>query len=172
MNLFEIKRFFSCLLKSFLVMGLVFPISFSVGAVPLSSWDKKIDNVDERFKVLLEWNAVLDNETQLLWVKQPSDDIVRWKDALRRCNYLALGNRLGWRLPTIAELTSLTSGSGMGISYFGPFHVLPGVWSSTETGLNSDEAWFLHTGLYFATPSSKKSFYAAWCVRGKHPSFH
>lgn len=42
--------------------------SLPAGAIPLESWDDKIPNANQRFKVLPEFGgmAVLDKETQLM----------------------------------------------------------------------------------------------------------
>jgi hypothetical protein len=77
------------------------------------SWDQKLQCDTQatcpRFIVLSNWNsdAVLDRETGLVWEKSPSTSTVNFSGAVRRCNTLTVGNRKGWRLPTIQELASL-----------------------------------------------------------------
>ena len=51
--------------------------------------------------------AVLDKETGLVWAKSPSQSWTSWQDAKNRCTNLVLGGRMGWRLPTLEELSSL-----------------------------------------------------------------
>src|SRR5262245_16126723 len=93
-------------------------------APPLHSWSEVI--LANRFVVLNSFNgeAVLDNETGLVWEQSPGDtdrdgdvdqdDALDWYSALSHCYKKAVGgriNRKGWRLPTIEELASLVDTS-------------------------------------------------------------
>jgi hypothetical protein len=78
------------------------------------SWDQKLQCDTQatcpRFIVLTNWdsNAVLDRETGLVWQRSPVQGTANWNNAHFQCNYVTTtGNRMGWRLPTIQELTSL-----------------------------------------------------------------
>lgn len=73
------------------------------------SWDQQIPAA-QRFIVLSNWNneAVLDRETGLVWERSPiSATRIGWFDAIAECESLAVASRLGWRLPSVQELTSL-----------------------------------------------------------------
>jgi len=78
------------------------------------SWDQQqqcdTQATCPRFLVLSDWidasnpsggAAVMDRETGLVWERSPSTS------PGRPCHYSTVGNRLGWRFPTIQELTSL-----------------------------------------------------------------
>jgi hypothetical protein len=69
-----------------------------------------------RFVVLADWSseAVLDRETGLVWERSPSTATFTWRTAHYRCNPLAIGGRLGWRVPTIQEAASLIDPSAPG----------------------------------------------------------
>jgi hypothetical protein len=76
------------------------------------TWDKTIP-VAQRFVNALDTNAsgayeaVLDKETGLVWAKAPDSVGRTWDEADVYCTTLNLGGRMGWRLPTVAELSSL-----------------------------------------------------------------
>jgi hypothetical protein len=95
------KAFYYWILRACLATVLIFPTITSLNAAPLTSWDKKINNAAQRFKVLPELGGVLDNETQLIWEQLPEYNYDKWDWASRHCNQLKLGNRFGWRLPTL-----------------------------------------------------------------------
>ena len=77
------------------------------------SWNQKLqcDTAAScpRFIVLANWDskAVLDRETGLVWERNPSTAGFTWNSAVGRCNRLNVGNRFGWRLPSLQELSSL-----------------------------------------------------------------
>jgi Protein of unknown function (DUF1566) len=77
----------------------------------LRSWSRKINNARERFEVLHQFNdeAVLDRETQLVWERAPQDPFLpgTFSVAVADCYARIAGGRMGWRLPTVEELTSL-----------------------------------------------------------------
>jgi len=74
----------------------------------LPSWDRKMAPAN-RFVVLTNWNseAVLDKETGLVWERSPLTTDVSWSGALSYCINKKVGERKGWRLPSIPELASL-----------------------------------------------------------------
>jgi len=61
----------------------------------MSSWDKKIAN--GRFQLLQDFNneAVLDQETGLVWERQPSNQNVAWSNARLACAQKSVGGRGG-----------------------------------------------------------------------------
>jgi len=75
----------------------------------MSTWDKRINNVAQRFRVLNAFNneAVLDRETGLVWERSPSTQTLAWSNARLFCAQKAVGGRGGWRLPAFNELASL-----------------------------------------------------------------
>ena len=118
------------------------------------SWDQQLP-ASTRFIVLSNWGgaAVLDRETGLVWEKSPSTSTNKgWHSAQSYCNGLAVGNRKGWRLPTIQELASLVDPS---VPYPGPTlpagHPFSNVqsshyWSATTYAYNASQAWDVFFG--------------------------
>ena len=139
------------------------------------SWDQTLPS-STRFIVLSNFNsqAVLDRETGLVWERSPSTTAVPGFTSLD-CTNKTVGNRRGWRLPTIHELTSLIdpTQSGPALPSGNPFqiqNVSGAYWSATivdEVDGTSPRAWTmsLHNGFaIFALKSTNGLF--NWCVRG------
>ncbi len=137
------------------------------------SWDQTLP-ASTRFIVLSNMNsaAVLDRETGLVWERSPSTEILAWDRAHFHCNNLIVGNRKGWRLPTLQEVMSLIDPSA---SPPGP--LLPAghpfinvttslVWSATTNFGDPSHAWgvILQDGNEFVT--NKGGGAAVWCIRG------
>lgn len=136
-----------------------------------------------RFQVLVQFGgaAVLDRETGLVWEKSPHSGAFTWLlspvgggssgGAHDHCNRLVLGGRMGWRLPTLQELTSLLDvGAPNNLTLGHPFAVLPPwnigefIWSATTSADNTNNAWAINLAGNAGT-FSKGSLSHAWCVR-------
>jgi hypothetical protein len=77
-----------------------------------SAWSQTLaPNV--RFVILSNFNhdAVLDRETGLVWARRTVKESEAGFFAGLVCRSLVIGNRMGWRLPTMAELQSLVDPS-------------------------------------------------------------
>lgn len=131
-----------------------------------------------RFVVLSNFNseAVLDRETGLVWERSPSTELFTWHVAHVRCNeFVTLGNRLGWRLPTVNELASLVdpSRSDPALPAGHPFtNVLLSeyYWSATTDSRVIDNKWVV--GFFgdgdVGNGRNKNGSRFVWCVRGGH----
>jgi hypothetical protein len=93
----------------------------------LKSWSRRINDATERFEVLKKFKneAVLDRETQLVWERAPQDPFLLgiFSVAVEHCYARIVDGRMGWRLPTVEELTSLlvetpTTNPGIRLSVF------------------------------------------------------
>jgi hypothetical protein len=144
------------------------------------AWDQTLPAAT-RFIVLSNMgsNAVLDRETGLVWEKSPlspsgaETGLRDWLSAQDSCNRKTVGNRKGWRLPTLQELTSLVDGDPANTSSprlppGHPFTIVPSFlyWSATAGAKNTSSAWvvtFIDGGM--ASVDRSLSFFV-WCVRG------
>jgi len=114
------------------------------------SWDQKLQcdtlSTCPRFVVLsnLSNGAVLDRESGLVWA-QSTSSYGNYQYATTACQNLPIGNRVGWRLPTVQELMSLIDPSAPGLLK------LPAGHPFTVAGLNpaSREFWTLTAYAYF-----------------------
>jgi len=124
-----------------------------------------------RFQVVLFGNAaVFDRETGLVWEQSPDTTPQNWLNAQARCNTKTVGNRQGWRLPTLQERASLVDPTVR----FGP--TLPAnpftnvrasiYWSATTAAGNPAFAWFVSFDNGQVGNTSKSDAHFVWCVRG------
>jgi len=147
-------------------------------AIP-PSWDTQI-NEPSRFTVLSDFNkeAVLDKETGLVWQQSPGDARDRnptetWLQAQWICNTRTVGNRKGWRLPTLQELASLVdpTQSNPALPSGHPFTnvQVPSskYWSASTRALTPTAAWLVRfsDGDVSVGIKANKAFHV-WCVRG------
>jgi uncharacterized protein DUF1566 len=165
---------------------LLFPLLISAGdldpPLPPDSTMKTLDEIppswhqilpaSERFVDVMGGEAVLDKETGLAWAKDANlDGDKNWKDAINYCHTLVIGNRKGWRLPTVEELSTL-----LDMSISSNFKVPSGIfdniqsnryyWSSTECVGDSALAWNVSMNYGLINRSLKPSTLWVWPVRG------
>lgn len=153
-------------------------LASSAGAVDLRDWGRKYP-ASERFVVLSQFNnqAVLDKETQLVWERQPAGAKVLWDQARQTCAVKAVGDRSGWRLAALNELTSLyDAGTGLPaghpFSMGGPLAAPFWFWTATVDARSShDTTWtfeFKPGSLPYPQYNTQFTF-RAWCVRASGP---
>jgi len=159
-------------------------VGSGTGALP--TWDKVIPGPG-RFQVLSQFNneAVLDKETGLVWERSPDTGARQWFAASHECIKKVVGNRKGWRLPTIQELLSLllpgnpANTSSPRLPPGHPFSNLQAqdsedvYWSGTPNtdfdSSNPIQVWAVHLGFSAAFPIAKDgALYHTWCVRSGH----
>jgi hypothetical protein len=155
------------------------------------SWDQVLP-ASTRFIVLSNFNnnAVLDRETGLVWELTPTvpTNSQNWRTADFSCHSANTGGRAGWRLPSIAEISSLfdrsvTTPYPAGVSLppghpfigvtalqvFGTATPTPGVpgFGPGTYGMQFDTHISPTPDVQDASPTSLQS---AWCVRGGSPA--
>jgi len=149
------------------------------------SWDQTLACTTlatcPRFIVLSNMNsaAVLDRETGLVWERSPSTSTSIWNAfaAEFHCINLNVGNRKGWRLPTVQELASLVDGDPANTSSprLPPGHPFTDVqslspnfyWSATTASSNLGAVWavkFIDGSMLQAGKTLNTGF--SWCARG------
>jgi len=144
-------------------------MSLAPNAFAQDAWDHTSTH---RFQILapLASQAVLDTETDIVWERSPSGAAFTWSTAQDRCNRLIVGNRMGWRVPTIQELTSILSiGTApdnleLGNPFITPPTLGQAIWSSTTSASNTNNAWTMNLpGSVSIFP--KGVLARCWCVR-------
>ena len=172
------------MIKPYALLGaLVAIVTLGPVSALADTWSEPINTPGQRFIVLSSYadQAVLDKETGLVWEQSPSTVHLPWLDAHVGCNVKAVGNRRGWRLPTIQELASLIDPTGSSPDALPPGHPFSNVqssvsgargglslyWSATTRAAVPSLAWivlFRNQGLVDAI--NKDVPYLSWCVRG------
>lgn len=127
-----------------------------------------------RFIVLSNWGnaAVLDRETGLVWEQSPNPFLFSWANAQRHCNITTVGNRKGWRLPTLQELASLVDPtqsnpalpSGHPFIIGQPYQV--DYWSATSNANFTTDVWTVVFSNGNVNLAPKSANLHVWCVRG------
>jgi len=135
-----------------------------------TSWDKKIPGAT-RFQLVLDGAAVLDKETGLVWEKSPDTGELPGTDAIGHCYQREVGNRKGWRLPTVEELASLVDNdnSNPALPSGHPFdNVQFSIYNtSTISVLNTGEAYHVYFSNGSMAAADKNHDHHVWCGRGR-----
>ena len=172
-----------------LVIGTVFALTASAATTATGpyyatpSWDQTLPAAT-RFVVLANFaeQAVLDRETGLVWERTPSPKlygqslppgVFGGSYAEERCLELKTGNRMGWRLPSAAELTSLIdpTQSAPALPAGHPFDIGSSqtFWTSSRYYPERDPV--AHRSVNFilgvtGAAGGTDPIYPVWCVRG------
>lgn len=134
-------------------------------------WDKNLPSAS-RFTVLADFNnaAVRDNSTGLVWEQNPSTPATDWSNARLQCVNKNVGGTRGWRLPSVAELTSVLNQLTQGSTPVVPseFAGVQSVnyWSATSIDTSGNGSkWSVNFTDGTAGFTPKGTSLAVWCVR-------
>lgn len=141
------------------------------------AWYQKLDAtggcVSERFRCVMDYAAVLDRETGLVWQRTPDANLKgSWIAASFECVEAEIGGRRGWRLPTKEEISTLflDASPSPGLPAGHPFeHSISGFsnnkfWTSSEWDTGKHYAFAFIQGS-FELPTFQTDPYRGWCVR-------
>lgn len=144
----------------------------------LPSDDGDVDGCNStRFTCVMGGEAVLDNETGVVWQRVPSTDNDLWNSKMAVCESINTGGRFGWRLPSVQEFGTLIDESPDFLPEGHPFEqvvlqpdTLEAFWTMT-TGiddLGSAVALKLDPidGIQRDQLPKRDAVARAWCVRG------
>jgi hypothetical protein len=148
----------------------------NVGNIVISNqisptWNQTIDN-PRRFQLVLGNQGVMDKETGLVWQKNLDTTSRNWYDSQVYCNTLNLGSRMGWRVPTLQELTSLVDQTQTNppLPSGHPFANVQNTfyWVATTKAIDTSAAWLvsMHDGDLSSQYKSVNYYHYVWCVRG------
>ncbi len=120
-------------------------------------------------------DLVLDKETGLIWTRDANlIGLKNWLDSNTLCREFVLGNRIGWRLPAVEELSTLVdpSQSDPALPAGHPFvnvqygTGVDGYWTTTNHENPDAAAWFVSMGSGGAGLLTKPLNSYIWPVRG------
>jgi hypothetical protein len=116
--------------------------------------------------------AVIDRGTGLVWERSPQNAGFTWHDAVDACYGKTVGGRMGWRLPSVAELQSLFDLSADHLPNNHPFVFSPSIAETYWTSERTDN--LLSVYLFSSVPespvsASSSNTLSVWCVRGGAP---
>jgi hypothetical protein len=147
------------------------------------TWDKKLPANDTgdscnsaRFTCVMGGQVVRDNETGLVWEASPDFVNFRpWYAALLHCANRITGGRMGWRLPSPHELSSLVDPSvadpGPRLPVGHPFTNVQSAfyWTAAANANDSATVWGVNLREGGLGADNKSSQNLSWCVRGAGP---
>jgi hypothetical protein len=166
-----------CLAISIVVLLVLTSLAHAINYT--RAWDDKISGAT-RWVVLTEFNrkAVFDKETGLVWEIAPNSPQITWYDAQEYCLHLTVGNRKGWRVPTIQELATLLDESAawpppqiptrLPVGYPADPNNFGCFWSVTTHAAHPSGAWMgcFPKQVDDIQPLQKDYYMDVWCVRG------
>ncbi len=146
------------------------------GTVPYPRWPVPTGDSRATNEFTTTANTVLDHATCLMWQRNVDANVYSWDAAKTFCDNLVIDGLADWRLPTRAELISLTDFTVQAPAINDT--VFPGTeggttagdgryWSSTVTAFDANRHWTLAQGAigqtsYFGAPDNSR----VRCVRG------
>jgi len=150
------------------------------------SWHRLLDSTNgdangcnsDRFKCVMNDEAVLDLETGLVWEREPTTDAnsqVR-ADAINVCRTKLVGGRFGWRLPSLKEMLTLIVTDAPNTDRLAPGHPFVGgnglrqkYWTTTpRLSPSGDTTSWYQVDVFSGSltkPLPHSDFGEAWCVR-------
>ena len=115
--------------------------------------------------------TVTDNKTGLMWSTKDNGDLINWQNALSYCQNHKGGGYSDWRMPTLAELTSLYD---PGVKNRNGYHITKIIdttaatcWASDTRGYEAGRFNFTYGQVYWLRKSYSGST-RVLPVRGGH----
>jgi hypothetical protein len=146
--------------------GVVFPDGSVQTTAAAPAWHQILPAA-QRFVILADFfnEAVLDKETGLVWEQSPETSLHSWQDAQDYCFGRYHGDRGGWGLPRLEELSSL-------LAFLPAGHPFTNVqsgsnyWSATTRAEDTTQAWTQKATSTIKGWHGKTETNLVWCVRG------
>lgn len=128
----------------------------------------------ERFTVVLDGAGVRDNQTGLVWEREPDREHDVWSRSVERCKAKTVGGKTGWRAPTIQESKSLIdlSQRDPALPAGHPFlNIKSGIyWTATPHPTDDIVAWQVSFFSGEPVTDQKSGTRRMWCVLDATPA--
>jgi len=92
------KFYTRILLAQNIILAIGLFVFFSLIVIPAMASDRFVHNND---------GTVTDTKTGLMWAAKDNGELINWTNARSYCQSYSGGGHTDWRMPTLAELTSL-----------------------------------------------------------------
>ncbi len=125
----------------------------------------------DRFTMAFNGEAVKDNQTGLIWEREPDREFDVWSASISRCDTKTVGGQTGWRAPTVEELKTLVDPSQKDPA-LPPGHPFVNIksaiyWTATPSPTDEIVAWQVSFFSGEAVTDQKSGTRRVWCVLGE-----
>jgi hypothetical protein len=123
----------------------------------------------DRFTLVMEGAAAVDNKTGLIWEQSPGVEHVGWAETSEYCRHRTTAGQSAWRVPSKEELSSLVdpSQADPALPEGHPFANVKSAiyWTSTPDPRDRVLAWHVSFFTGQVTVDGKHLNRRVWCVR-------
>jgi hypothetical protein len=141
-----VKKRISLTKKNIVGIGVIVFIGLFI--MPALAADRFVDHGD---------GTVTDTKTGLMWATKDNGNLINWPNAQSYCQNYNVGGRTDWRMPTLAELTSLYD---PGVKNRGGYHIAKIIdttaasfWASDTRGYEAGRFNFTYGQVYWLRKS-------------------
>ena len=134
-----------------------------------TGWAEEKSQTGARFIPVYEGAAIQDRHTGLIWEQEPDRFHGTWTEAATHCKEKSVGGQIGWRIPSVKELSTLVDSSQRdpALPSGHPFANIKSAvyWSGTPSATDDMVAWHVSFFTGEAVTDQKSQTRRAWCVR-------
>lgn len=161
-------------MKNVFLGSLISFMFFISGPAHAKPWCTELGSGTDRYIKVFNDQAALDKETGLTWTVHgfaTTTTATTLENAQQRCVSLAIGDRKGWRLPTVYEFLSLFDMSSTDAVKLPAGHPFTDIqfanyWTSTTLPVTTSLSYGINPTTAVASTFGANQQLFVWCVRG------